>query len=780
MLAYLMQFSVPDVPGVAIYRDDTDAQQFYLYNDYPTLSTDTRTGLPLFNFTLFSRNLEIAYASAPAGQPVENQLGALNMTVDLSVSPSDEAKVREYLRRLLEEELRSPSPYNRLYNTSPRSAEPLLSPMSWLGGTVRLDLLEGLGTTFKRASSGETTPSLNGTNRAALWATFGTEGAQLLWGALHPSTPASGASGAVIDANVTYQLEAIGRTPGVRVKVQADSSVVYAELRRRTTISEQNGDQRWTYPQVSDLTRELVDNRTIDIHWDDFGIPAADPQADQVKQALEQAVLGVITNQIVGAFFKTFTLQGLKDEDLGKTFTHSTEGKPGSRLWLNEYREGFQQTLTFSMEKSQNIRFKRAPQTSLLPALTPAQRDQLVRIVDVGSPEVRVMTVQVYTNADFKADRIANITATLNYRQFDTLVNDWVETSDSFVFRTGEESFLFRTRLARDGQGRLIDLYDARAQVNYLGVAQSPPPIELKDISDRALTFSYDRLGYVKVEVQAGDIDWTQLSDVYVDFAYDAAAGEPDAKGTVRLTEQVQKGQWSTSKHGRSQNGYSYVLRYLYRDGREESDVRRTDQRGSLVVHDTLVGRLRRSFDIALDPATVTSVGLRVRYERPPEPADEARHLYTESGSWEYVRPLVEGAPTDLSYSYDAHYKDGQVDRTTWRPLARDQDLPLINVRRFRFNLMADGSGLDWERWRVALVELTYRDEGHDYLRQESVRLTKENPSGTMEVLAYAPTARQFEYHVTFAPRDGSDPIELPAPGQSAPHTGVLWLETLV
>ena len=55
------------------------------------------------------------------------------------------------------------------------------------------------------------------------------------------------------------------------------------------------------------------------------------------------------------------------------------------------------------------------------------------------------------------------------------------------------EAGLQAITLARDERGRLIDLYDAKAQVHYIGVAQSPPAIELKNISDKSLTFSYDR-----------------------------------------------------------------------------------------------------------------------------------------------------------------------------------------------------------------------------------------------------------------------------------------------
>jgi len=782
MLAYFMNFRVPGVNDVVVFRDHADPQQFFILNDRPRIAVDSKTGMPLFEYTLFSRNIEIAYASAAANQPVETQLGALNMTVDLSVSDADQAKIAEFATNLLKEERTQPSAYNKLYKVNTTGIVPRIGYVDWLTGTVRLDMLEQMGPTFKRASSPETTPTLHGTNKAALWATFGTEGAQLLWGALHPKNDAApGASQDIpLQANITYKLEGLARLPGIRVSVTGDASVVYEEIRNRVTVHERVGDQSWTYPQVSKLTKDLVENRIIHIVWDDYGIPASDPAADQIKQQLEQAVMGVVTNQIVGLFFKAFELQGLKDEDLGTTFTHTTGGKPGSRLWLNEFEESQSLHIEFTMEKSQNFRFPAAPQTSLLPSLTPEQRDQLVRIVDVGSPEIRVMTVQVYTNADFAADKIANITATLSYRQFDTLVNAFVEASESYVFKTGQESFTFRTRLARDSKGRLIDVYDAKAQINYIGVAQSPAPIELKNVSERALTFSYDRLGYVKVEVQAGDIDWTQISDVFVDLLYPSAPGESDAKGTVRLTEQALKGQWSSSKHGRTSNQYQYAVRYKFKDGHEETATAKMDDRGTLVVHDTLVGRLRRTFDVMLDPQTVSGLTLKVRYEAPPDAAEETRHQFVESGSWDYVRPLRQNAPADLKFEYDVQYKDGQFDTGNWVTVTPDQELPAIRARRYKFDVMVDGGGLDWTKWRVAHVDVTYKDADHDYERSETVHLTKDGPIGTIPIQGFRADAREYEFHVLLSPLNGGSPLEIPGPGKTAKKTGVLLLETVV
>src|SRR6185312_3231281 len=59
----------PKVSYVDIFRDHADPHRFYLIPDRPRIANDEKTGTPLFDFTLFSRNIDIAYASAPAGQP---------------------------------------------------------------------------------------------------------------------------------------------------------------------------------------------------------------------------------------------------------------------------------------------------------------------------------------------------------------------------------------------------------------------------------------------------------------------------------------------------------------------------------------------------------------------------------------------------------------------------------------------------------------------------------------------------------------------------------------
>jgi hypothetical protein len=717
---------------------------------------------------------------------VETQLGSLNMTVDLSVSDEQMKQIRAYLKTLLQSEIGRPSGYHQLYGIKTTSTEPKIDYVNtWQQGSVRMDMLEGLGTTFKRNSSQNTLPSLRGTNAATLWATFGSEGAQLLWGMLKRQKPATtpGAKDAALQANIYYTLEGYARMPPMKVSVEAHADKVFKEMRDRTQIYERKDGKTWSYPQVSKLTKELLDAKVITIDFSDHGLPAgmAGAAVDEVKSKLQELVMGTILTKIVDSFFEDAALTGYKDEDLGKTFTHSVPGGgvQGSRLWLKEFKEENKKDISFSFTQSQNYKFTANPNTSLLANLTDQQVEQLVKIIDVGSPEVRVMTVAVYTNADFKGDRIANITTTLTYKQFDTLVNDWIEQSESYVFRTGEEVFQFRTRLARDPNGRLLDFYNAKAQINYIGTAQAPAPIELKNLSTRALTFSYDRLGYVKVEVSAGDIDYTQIKEVYIDFLYESAASEPDAKGTVKLSEKEMRGAWSCSKHGRTSSSYTYTVRYIYKSGREETEKPVKADTGTLVIHDKLIDRLRRTFDVMLDPATVENLSLKVRYED-PRGAEETTQTFTTTGSWEYVRAIREGGTRDIKYRVEVQYKDGELETAQWKPLKPADDLPTIKVRRYRLGIMLDGEGFDWNKWRSANLEITYKDDGHQYLKVSDVRLTKDQQFQTVEVLAFAPDARTYFYRATLVPRDGGEPVTIPPPeAPPASKTGVLLLETL-
>lgn len=782
MLTIFNSFRVPAVPHVDVFRDADDPTAFHLLPDRPSVAVDAASGEKLFSFSLIARDVDIVFASTPESSPREHQVGYLTTTVDLSVSETEMEAIRGHLSALLAQERSQPSNYNKIFKNRTLSTTPTIGyANTWLRGVVRVDLLEGLGGTFKRESSDDISPNLRGTMSTALYATFGSEGAQLIWDALHPRDGETGPEGSLpLQANVRYELEGIARVPELKVTVEADGSKVYKEIRERTRVMERVDGRTFRYPQISELTKSLVEEDVISVVWDDFGIPSGDPDADEIKDQLQRSVLDVVTNQITASFFSEFEFQGIQEDDLGETFTHTLGGKPGSRLWLNEYREEFISSINFTFDYRSNMTFRANPQTSLLSTLSPEEIERHVRFLDVGNPEVQILNVQVETNADFEADNIANVTATLEYDEFDVPTGRRirkVSDHDNSVFRSPQDRHVFSVRMARDAQGRLLDSYSLTARIHYVGTSESPPEIELRDVRDRALTLSYDRLGYIKVEVSTGDVDWDQIKDVFVDFEYVAASSEPDARATKHLTSENRLATWTASKHGRSDNRYRYRVKYVFEDGREVETDPRTESTGNLVIHDTLVGRLHRAFDAILSPAYVNALNLKVSYANPPEEPEETSHIFTSTGTWEYVRPVTEGASRDLRYRYLVEFQDGHVTSVDWVDLPDGAPLDPIVARRFPLSIFVDGGGLDWNRWRRVVAEITYHDPENDYTKIEELFLVESESFVSMQALTFSPTAREYDYRVTLIPSSAEAGEPVVATGRQA---GVLLVETLL
>ena len=482
-----------NTPIAEVFRDDERADVFYYMRRRPRIATDEKTGEPIFYYHLIARDVQLAFASGTADHPPQYQIGMLGLHVDLGLSDAEleevKAACREQmaptgggLRRL----------HWRLFGLGqPASAEPKLSAITtWLDGTVKVELGVPDGPTFMLKSSTEARPSLSGTNGASFAASFGAEGAQLMFEALggrrRPEDPPPTATAL---PNVTYDLKFAVRSPALEVTVIAHGSSVYQELRETTRVTESTSKGTWTYPQISELSKKLLSNRAIEIVWKDSGLPDASVGGDtEARAQIEQSLISLVTDKIVEVFFTEYQVKGLQEGDLGDDpFAHSQagSGKPGNRLWLREYKEEFVSDISFKLTRTQNFVLRRAPNMVLGfdAGVDPAAIAARIKFLDVGNPEVQVLDVALDTNADFVNDNIANITVHARYDQADALTGGQaIQTTESFVFRTGKETFRFLTRLARDRDHRLVDLYDVTAGINYIGRSQSPPPIELRGL----------------------------------------------------------------------------------------------------------------------------------------------------------------------------------------------------------------------------------------------------------------------------------------------------------
>ena len=801
----LMLFPTVKVPGlddIEIFRDHEKADTFYALRGRPRLAVDDQ-GNPQLSFYLFSRNADIAYASSPNKELVEAQLGQLLFTTDLSISEEEHKIITDYLSSLMEQPNHT---FVRLYSRLVKKGNPFIvdrankpiiklgTPNTWKEGTAKLELLEGLGETFKKESSKEVNPTLVGSNSAAFYATFGIEGAQLFYDALtkgyqgEPDSP----SLTPLQAIVRYDLKGFAFVPGLEVKVTANSTQIFNQIQtyeqnyrteRRGTYKVEYGwftkkvtDSRSVTVRKEDISKmieRMIDDKVIKIEITDFAdVAANNEEIKEIETNLRESLMRTVMETIIPNFFTTAFIGNEKKEDEGG----NGQPTPNPDMGISEadkarptvdthyyFRSDVDKTkintLNFEFKKNCAVEFRRYPNGTLTTQLTEDQRKQLVRLIDISSPEIQILEVQLSVNADFKIDNIHSIIVNISYSQTDHKSGIVRENSKSFMYKTGAEVYTFRVTMARNEKGELIDFYNVEAKISYVGTAISPPPIELKNISDRALVVSYDKLGFITVDCIAGDIDWSLIKEAIVTLQYPDAPNQPDTTKEIRLSKENPTGNWRCYMYGNKSKNYAYKVHYVYLDGREADGKEKTDSRGNLLIDDLLTGRVKASFDVILDPNTVKTAKVEVLYEEPAfGTKDEFSHWFANSETWDWSMRLREGSVDTFKYRYFVQFKDDVVFTSAWQDCKSEQDIPPIHLRRYPKTCLIDGSSLDWNKWQVVFVTVSY--EENDYFVNKTITLENGTRRQNFEVLAFTSKGALFQYDIQYVGA-GSDIVKV-------------------
>lgn len=801
----LMLFPTVKVPGlddIEIFRDHEKEDTFYALRGRPRLATDA-DGTPLLSFYFFSRNADIAYASSENKELVETQLGQLLFTVDLSLTAEEHKKITDYLTELA---TKPSHPFLKVYRllrkkpllpaTTTKPVIKLGTPNTWKEGTAKLELMEGLGDTFKKQSSVEVKPSLIGSNAASFYATFGIEGSQIYFDAL--SKGYSGEDGkpeqlTPLQAIVRYDLAGFAFVPNLEVKVTANSEQVYSYMQEfsedyrkenrgyrkttRTLFKTVTVDARSTTVSKQDiaaLVEEMIEKKVINIEITDFSDVAAN-SADikEIENSLRSSLMEMIMGTIIPSFFQSAFIgqesataadgTAIKpNPELG--ITDAERAKPTVDTYysfINNIDKTKINTLDFRFKKNGTVEFRRYPNATLITQLTDEQRSKLVKQIDVSSPEVQMLEIQLSVNADFKADNIHSIVLNVAYKQKDFKSGIIRESSKSFLYKTGEEVNVFRVTMARNESGALIDYYNLEAKISYIGTADSPPPIELKNISDRKPVISYEKLGFITVNCIAGDIDWTLIKEAIVSLSYPDAAGKPDAKKEIRINQQSPTGNWRCYMYGNKSKNYQYSIRYIHIDGQETQSEEKTDSRDNLMIDDLLTGRVKASFDIVIDSNTVKAAKVEIIYEDPRfNIREEYARWFKETESWDWVMRLRNDATTQFKYRYFVQYADDVVYTSPWAEAESDEDINTIQLKRYPKSMLIDGGLLDWTQWQIVYVSASYSEPDKNYFISKNIRLDANNPMGNFDALAFSPEGSSFKYALQFA-KAGASPIKV-------------------
>lgn len=813
----MMAFPSLQVAGLnlEIFRDHLDPAQFYVLRSMPKIATN-QEGDPMLNYMMIERNADIAYASSKNKEIVEAQLGQLQLTVDLGITPDEYDVISQHLTEILKQEQHN---FVRFYNLltkrnfEPEIPEPkITTQFKWKKANAKFSILEFEGDTFKKSSNREVKPSMVGSNSASFYATFGVEGSQIIYDALSKGYQEEDGEeeeektitpiGAIVEYNTTL----MAMVPNLEIKVKGTSTEIFDYLKTQwEAFSKKYDTETRTYKRsylwgaikkeykykvrtgvsaaksdVRNMVQTMIDKKVIDVQISDFSaLGAKGSEAEELTNALKNMIIDMVMNVIIPRFFEN----GLVATDYlpGETEGEEGENTGDSNLDMlspyDKYKERSTQTyyfsesidvtkvtdISFHFRENKIIEMEANPQGTLTIQLTEEERKSLIKHVSVADPIVQILPVNVSVNADFEEDDIYAVTVQLNYDHTDSRTGIKRKHRKAYEYKTGSEKNTFRVTMARDENGALIDTYDAVAKIHYKGTAESPPAIEFKNISDRALIISYDRLNFITVDLALGEVDWSVIKEVEVQLEYLEEPNKPDTSKAIRLNKDNPIGSWKCYTYGHENKKYRYRVKYFNNDGTESFTEYTESTKDSLTIDDNLTGRINASFDVLLDRNSVEAVKLEIAYEDEAHNLkQEYSHWFTSTDSWDWKIRLQNGATSDFKYRYVVQYSDGMVTTTDWAEAGSDEDIPTFNVRRFNKSLDIDGGFIDWSKYRVVYLNVKYRDEANNYEKGAVIRLTESNFLQRFEALGFSYGHNVFEYDARFASTDGivSTPVQ--------------------
>ena len=670
-----------DVSNCRVFRDDVDALALYTIPFTPRVALDDK-GKPILSLVWYRRDV-----SKLTDEERKTRLGGgiLTLSAELSVTPEQEAAIRAAAASDPELKARVATQLGTWWRNEIKQDEKKLAAALKLAmvpiknGSVQIAILaENPDAThpgeFVGQLIGGGQVSMLGNMRASFMAKLTQDGVVLLWDMLEKNLAA---------IRIAYDLKFDHRLDAVRMVVWCDAHKAYnaiqeqwQNLQDNAHFSTKTSGSNTTLTFGHDQSYQAGDKMQIISTASEASGVTITPEADsKVVTPDEIQELTKAGNDMIAQFLASTILDfkpgadvKFQDQPDLKTDLPEYDGKKYGHYGIEYYNlktwnEQMNATLTSSFTSKAVLEGTLGPNDNLSNILQGQNVSDFRTQVELNDAFYQFLDVQVVCTSNFDEDPVDLVEAHLSY-QASSPQGD-INSAKDFVFKKDTPAQRFSTYLAGPDKRS----YDYTYTVFYKGGGTQMTSSGKSEES--VLVLDTDRMGILRVDVEVGIVDWTQVRTAIVKMSY--GSGTMGKQTEFTLTQAAPKQTWNEVIGRDVTDPYRYSVTFVDMENRKIEVPEATSRSKHLIVNQPL----QQNLEVAVIPAgefgadgliSKIAVALRYRDDANHYNADEILILDDPKKNLMWKVPLMNPDLTKYEYQTTVFYSDGVTRTDDWKP----------------------------------------------------------------------------------------------------------------
>ena len=412
----------------------------------------------------------------------------------------------------------------------------------------------------------------------------------------------------------------------------------------------------------------------------------------------------------------------------------------------------FSRTLTEGM----NIEVDLGPRGSLpgINTLTgkdgkPLEWKDFARTVDLNDPFFQQINVNVRANCDFNALPVFSIDGQIAY--------DEGNTHASMAFSLTSPNDIAKFASFTENNKRA---YHYNYTVNYKGESRKFESGTLLSKGDEPLTIDVGDTGVLQANVQAGDINFDEVTQALVTVHYEDSASNVDPVEWELTLDKDHKAQNLQKVIFATRTApFKYKVKYDMKDGKTYRVDWKTNPASQIYVGSPFGGRktihVRAMGDLQSD---ISTIFLDVKYADPDNNYNQSNSVALSKSTpfidWSF--PVIDDTAGTVTYSGSIQFMDGQVQNIAEATATKDT-LLVGRAKVEDLSVTVQPDLLDFTKLKLVKVALHYSDPDNDIDSIKDFILTKATSNApTWTLRLRDKKKRSYEYKATFFLLDGT------------------------